>query len=175
MKGEAQTVPWRVWNKYNILRHSFLAWLLAHDRLRTRDRLMKAGVDVCGFVVLIWKMQIVCFFNVSIVICVNSDSVTGLAFTVGLLRRLALFGGNGEGRNCKSRVQRQIVFSCLAALVYHLWFARSRAYWDAALMTPVALIKRVQFDVCTRVQQLIGRKWTEADRCWFDMLKSAAT
>ena len=48
MKGEAQTVPWRVWNKYNIPRHSFIAWLLAHDRLRTRDRLIKAGVDVCG-------------------------------------------------------------------------------------------------------------------------------
>lgn len=107
-----------------------------------------------------------CFFNVSIVICVNSDSVTGLAFTVGLLRS---FGGNGEGI---AKVEFKGKLCSHVLLPWFLWFARNKAYWDAALMTPAALIKRVQFDVCTRVQQLIGRKWTEADRSWFDQLLS---
>eukprot|EP00252_Welwitschia_mirabilis_P026057 TRINITY_DN8357_c0_g1_i2.p1 TRINITY_DN8357_c0_g1~~TRINITY_DN8357_c0_g1_i2.p1 ORF type:complete len:168 (+),score=8.16 TRINITY_DN8357_c0_g1_i2:519-1022(+) len=52
--GQASKVDWYslVWNRFAFLKHSFISWLVYNNRLTTKDRLIKFGVQTnpkCGF------------------------------------------------------------------------------------------------------------------------------
>ncbi|XP_074271342.1 uncharacterized protein LOC141595277 [Silene latifolia] len=46
MQSTNVKVPWYtiVWNRFNVNKHSFIAWLIKHERLLTLDRLFKMGI-----------------------------------------------------------------------------------------------------------------------------------
>lgn len=46
LKVEGEKVRWHhwVWNTFNVLKHSFIAWLVALGKLRTRERLVAVEV-----------------------------------------------------------------------------------------------------------------------------------
>ncbi|XP_019225379.1 PREDICTED: uncharacterized protein LOC109206956 [Nicotiana attenuata] len=55
-KGAMEDRPWRgwVWNKMNMPKHNLICWLVAHNRLLTKDRLKHMGIskdslcEICG-------------------------------------------------------------------------------------------------------------------------------
>ncbi|XP_074313773.1 uncharacterized protein LOC141648967 [Silene latifolia] len=48
LKGRKPTVAWYKWilNEHVIPKHQFMGWLYAHGAMRTKDKLIKYGLDV---------------------------------------------------------------------------------------------------------------------------------
>ncbi|XP_021724873.1 uncharacterized protein LOC110692182 [Chenopodium quinoa] len=46
LQGNSQEVAWTgwMWNAFNVPKHSFIAWIAIHDRLRLKSRLYKSGI-----------------------------------------------------------------------------------------------------------------------------------
>lgn len=138
-------------------RHSCIAWMAVQGRLRNKDRLLRVGENVdadcflCGqadeeakHVFFLCPVSSICMTVISRWVGINYRNQED---TFTMWRRWE--------RTYKSKHRREIVYATLAAMVYllyYIWQARNEVLWYAKLVMPSVLMKRMQYDVCSRVK-----------------------
>ncbi|XP_019253939.1 PREDICTED: uncharacterized protein LOC109232639 [Nicotiana attenuata] len=131
MKGAKEDWPWRgwVWTKLNIPKHSMICWLVAHNRLMTKERVYKMGIsqdslcEICGGAEETINHL---FFDCPLARRCIEDIQRWL--NIGT-RNLEIQGlGRRMTRKIKGKACRAVMIAALSATVYHIWRARNIAF-----------------------------------------------
>ncbi|XP_057248240.1 uncharacterized protein LOC130590220 [Beta vulgaris subsp. vulgaris] len=172
LMGDIPKVRWHywVWNSYNIPKHSFIGWLAALGKLKTKDKLFQVGVCADQDCLLCIQGQDSCshlFFY-----CQYSKKVC-----TQILEWLGLESHQQEnlyvrwkkwGRKYNSTVKKKFCYATLAATVYYIWYARNTAHWKQMVIHPDQIVRSVKKDVYSRVALLQKDNWKTADKEWVD-------
>ncbi|XP_010684994.2 uncharacterized protein LOC104899492 [Beta vulgaris subsp. vulgaris] len=174
LQGESRNVPWSkwVWNRYNIPKHSVIAWMATLGKLITKAHLFGIGV-------VTEKMCLMCGLQEESIEHCFFQRKYSLQCYVKICRRLKLSATPMDHINsswkkwsrkyaCKRKKSTCLVV--LAALVYQIWCARNCAYWEKRIPRPEVLVDNVMHSVCNRVRQLINSKWSQGEKDWLEEL-----
>ncbi|XP_021767724.1 uncharacterized protein LOC110732114 [Chenopodium quinoa] len=166
LQGSMEKVNWYdwVWNHFNIPKHTFINWLSALDRLRTRDKLVQFGV--CDSTECLLCGEDVETSNHLFFACSYSAKVIDdVAYWLGLHNSLLHSLNNWKNwkERGKNSIQQRVALACLSAVVYNIWMARNHALWYKVVLRPDLLSKGVKREVVTRCQQMINHTWKIED------------
>ncbi|XP_021759480.1 uncharacterized protein LOC110724371 [Chenopodium quinoa] len=139
LQGDLSTVTWTkwIWNKFNIPKHFFIAWLSIHDRLRLRDRLCELGVyneEACLLCVSVLENLQHLFFKCkySKVCMVNICAWIGIRFRMCNIED----AWKVWIRGIKDQIKRKVLLAALTAILYHIWLARNHSYCQKTVINP---------------------------------------
>ncbi|XP_021742000.1 uncharacterized protein LOC110708221 [Chenopodium quinoa] len=176
LQGDLSAVSWTkwIWNKVNIPKHSFIAWLAVHDRLRLRDRLCRLGICneeaclLCGSEPeTLQHLFFKCRYSKACM--VNICTWIGIRFrTCNIEEAWKMWI-----RGVKDQTKRKVLLATLIALLYHVWLARNHSYWQKAVIHPQKLCRVIRLEVIDRSQQLINSSWSRAQVKWLFKLKQS--
>ena len=162
VRGQFEKVQWHnwVWAAYNVPKHSFVAWKVALGRLRTKERLMLAGVCSNDDCILCVDGKDAClhlFFR-----CQSSRRICG-EICIGLelesirMNASIQHGGNGEG-------------NIEATILYFVRKARNQALWHENVHRPETVMKEIKNVVCIKVRSKVTVKWSNEEMLWLNRL-----
>ena len=152
-------------------KHRFIVWLLMHNRLNTKARLFNLRIiseQICG-------------------ICMNGpETVEHLFFgcsyseqCINAFRQRMDWRSKGTTwievlkwiKNTKvSKLKKKIMYSFLATLIYHIWRVRNEVFWLEKLWTIENTVQKVIKEIQMRVQCMMPKKATLAEREWINSL-----
>lgn len=138
MCGSMQNVPWKwwVWNRMNVPKHSFICWLIALGRLRTKAHLVQYGVCDNGCCILcsshletIAHLFFSCDYSNAcmqeikqwIGVHCNSTDIYHICTWIGRQKTTKF---------CKS-----VKYAAICACAYHIWAARNAGFWNNCIPT----------------------------------------
>lgn len=163
---EVQWSKW-VWNKLNVPKHSFLCWIIMWQRLNTRDRLRKIGLQVppdCPLCAKYPETAEHIFLH-----CEYAEKCRqGLVQCLSVNPPVADLDQFSQWLHKPTAgVFRCQVIQCVfSALLYHLWWQRNQAIWQNCLASHDAVVKRVKADAYWRVTGVLPKKTSTRDREW---------
>lgn len=124
LRGDHNNVTWDswVWNRFNIPRHSFIAWMDQWKRLPTKDRLIKFGM----------RVDPMCFLCQSD--SENSDHLMiQCPYSIDCWKLLLDRFGSAQSfsthselsswleKPCSGKFRKKVLQACAIALIYQLW------------------------------------------------------
>ena len=177
LHGPQEDVPWHywVWNSTNIPKHSFIAWLVAPGKLRTRVVLAKAGICHDTSCLMCNTCEDSChhlFFQCLCSVIVSQKAMGWIGiYNVGQENLYLVW--KKWGRKFQNKKRQKLCYSVIAAVVYHIWRACNHALWNDAVMLPYVIVRNIQLDVCGRFKSLVDIKWNVEDKLWFQQLVSS--
>ncbi|XP_074297291.1 uncharacterized protein LOC141627995 [Silene latifolia] len=157
LQGEQVKCDWfpLIWNKSSIPKHSFVGWLAVQGRLFTKDRMQAFGLPtngICEFCLDAPKnhqhLLSQCIYNQK---CWDS-LMLWLGMTVPV-QDVVQWSVNWRSR---SLLKKQVVFTAITALWYHLWHARNVCRLEAKLFTSFFVLKKVISEVQQRCRQKLS-------------------
>ncbi|XP_074267214.1 uncharacterized protein LOC141590526 [Silene latifolia] len=170
LQGLQVRVNWSplIWNKVNLPKHAFLGWIAVQQKLLTKDRLLKFEIitdgqcDVClAHIEMHQQILYDCVFSA---MC-WSQLKTWLGIN---MPNSGILDWSIRWR-CRSLMKKQIVFTAILAMVYHIWQARNLCRIELRLPKPEVILARVKVDIqlrgqCitwrTKFQQMPWAPWT---------------
>ncbi|XP_010669966.1 uncharacterized protein LOC104887078 [Beta vulgaris subsp. vulgaris] len=172
---EEEHVTWDkfVWNRISIPKHRVITWLIMKNRLNTADRLLKYGLihdDACQFCSTGRETQEHLFFQCDY----SRKCVDLLRSWLGMVshqydfQRIVRFWRN----NRTSCFKKKVLAAVLKVAVYFIWWARNEAVWNLVGWRPDQIVHRVKSLTILRINTVLPKKTSTADRAWFDLLKS---
>ncbi|XP_074270935.1 uncharacterized protein LOC141594846 [Silene latifolia] len=170
----APKVSWRhvCWNSINIPKMSFIYWASKHQRLLTRDRIIRMG----------FGQDASCF------LCDNAPEDHNhlffhCAFSQRCMRALQLrlrttfppqmfeqWYKSGQG---KSKLQHNFVSVCFVNLVYEIWHSRNIARIHGKVLHPEFIISQTIVNVKHRWSRRNRSVLKRSDQVWMDRLDSS--
>ncbi|XP_021774606.1 uncharacterized protein LOC110739587 [Chenopodium quinoa] len=132
LQGSMPDVRWTkwIWNNFNIPKHSFIAWIAIHDRLRLRNKLFKLGI---------------CEDEACLLCGTEPENLHHLDYSIENAWKI-------WSRGLKDPIKKKVVLAVLTALLYHIWLARNHSYWKKAVIHPEKLCKVICVEVIERSQ-----------------------
>ncbi|KAL2894454.1 hypothetical protein RDABS01_010363 [Bienertia sinuspersici] len=169
LRNNQNVVGWSkwVWNRLNIPKHSFMCWVIMWDRLQTRDKLRKIGIQVENHCPMCGLYQ-----ETADHLLVQCSYVRKC--TQELNRSLKLFPqfqdldsmSNWLNRPTAGRVRCQVVQATSAALLYNIWIQRNKAICQGCLQHYNSVVKQIKSEVWMRIQGIMPKKVQDRDREW---------
>jgi reverse transcriptase-like protein len=146
-------VRWRfvLWNKMSIPRHRFCVWLVALEKLKTKDKLYSFGVTLdalCPLCVTTTETVRRLFFE-----CLFSRKcLDGLEVWVGVrFKSIATM----DFRKLKVRkIQQHILRTIFACAIYNIWKNRNMVSWDHLVPHPYHSVSLIKTQVKCRIRTL---------------------
>ncbi|XP_074306227.1 uncharacterized protein LOC141641468 [Silene latifolia] len=157
---DVEDVWWHPWstNRWVVPKHGFVAWVMAHGKLLTQDRLQRLQLTqtnqcfLCGVAA---EDHSHLFFQ-----CAYSEICCKLISDWCKVRL--------PTQDCvqwwisaryRSLGMKQIIGVILTSLVYHIWMCRNTSRCDQVVLRPDLLVLKVKNDVCSRLSCCnLGRK-----------------
>ncbi|XP_074299635.1 uncharacterized protein LOC141630780 [Silene latifolia] len=136
------TVDWHkaIWDSWNLPKHRFMAWLIAHNSLHTNSRLKGFGLNVDGMCFLCGQedetqehLFFECAFSRRVI--QELQHISGLAFPATDVLHWCI---NNNGLKTERRVKNAMVLSAM----YHVWQQRNKCRIEQMVLRPgcVALL-----------------------------------
>lgn len=175
LKGTFEKVGWHywVWNEMNVPKHVFIAWLGALGKLRTRDRLVRAGVCNTTNCLLCNQGQDTCMhlsFQCPFSKAVSNQVMNCLNIRVHGVESL-YYGWKKWGRKYNSKKKQRICYTALAAVVYHVWAARNQTLWQDVVPCPSQVVQKIKGEVVWRAKTKLTDRWPAEDKDWLQLLE----
>lgn len=166
VQNEVTWAKW-VWNRLNIPKHSFLSWIVMWQRLNTRDRLRKIGLQtpsdcpLCGrYPESIDHLFLHCDYvqacRNSLARCLHVSPHCSSLQDLSQWLHKPVQGG----------FRSQVVQSVFVALLYHVWMQRNSAIWKGCITSHDVIVNRIKTDVFWRINSIMPRKVSKKDRDW---------
>ncbi|XP_056688705.1 uncharacterized protein [Spinacia oleracea] len=141
------------------------------NSLKTKDRLYKLKVgydDLCPLCGTSSETANHLFFDCHFSINCKNQIMSWLGFqhsrnSVAILLKHIQ-------RYAKSKVQKTVMYTAVACLVYHIWKARNSSVWRAQVPVIKNTVKIIQTEVKSRVANLLSKKICNRDKDWFSSL-----
>ncbi|XP_074315444.1 uncharacterized protein LOC141651642 [Silene latifolia] len=160
-------VPWytSVWNRFNVNKHSFIAWLIKHERLLTMDRLFKMGIIT----------QTNCYLcgedtenhEYLFVKCRNINQCYG-KFMDWL--NIRVHGDMTAERMIKLRkcsgFIRLVLCAMVTAIQYQVWNVRNLCRHEHYVISPSKILANVQHDCRLKLMQCKLENLKQGDITW---------
>ncbi|XP_021743110.1 uncharacterized protein LOC110709207 [Chenopodium quinoa] len=154
LQGDQPAVRWThwIWNKFNVPKHSFIAWLAIHDILRLRKRLCRLGIcteETC----LLCGSEPETLQHLFFSCRYSKTCMTNICNWIGLNVRVCDIESAWKDwtRGIKDQVKRNFVLAALTALLYHIWLIRNYSYWQKAVIHPGKLYKVIRLEALLSV------------------------
>lgn len=146
-----QKVSWRfvVWNGMSLPRHRFCIWLMALEKLKTKDKLFALGVindDLCPLCAASAETVRHLFFECPF----SRRCLDDLAAWVGF-RFKPLMVMNFRKRRLNKK-QQQAMCSIYANYVYAIWRSRNLAVWEQRVSHPSHTVRQIRNEIALRFQ-----------------------
>lgn len=169
MVGVHARVHWdkMVWCRMVTPKHRFFLWLVMQNRMQTSGRLYAYGISEhprCLICDNEEETQEHLFFRC----CYGAEILqriktwlkweTTCTSVPGLLREIA--------RSRVSRFKKHVYATSVAAMVYHVWWARNEVFWNQKVIATSVMSHRVQLNVIERAHCSYAKKRAQADRTW---------
>lgn len=168
-------VEWHrwVWNNFNIPRHSMVCWMMALDKIITKDKLK--NLDICPL-------------DVCVVCGVGRETKEHLPFECHYSRVCvqglrdakiwtcrqtnAMKTANWIRRRFKgSRFKRKVSYAVLTATVYRIWTNRNKVFWENKCENPIHTVSNILDEVKGRILSVQQKKLSANERDWLMSLK----
>ncbi|XP_074283036.1 uncharacterized protein LOC141607585 [Silene latifolia] len=171
LMGTQIQVPWVpvVWNRLNVPKHSFIAWVYVEQRLLTKDRLCKFGMAVpteCDMCMVHPETHAHLFFECSYSrACLDRvNEWLGVRIPVCEPIQWCL------QLRYKSLMKKQVVFAAVCGLVYLIWWARNKCRLEKVLTHPAILTQELQKHVQIRYQNQHWRGKDQRQGSWITQI-----
>ncbi|XP_074305967.1 uncharacterized protein LOC141641195 [Silene latifolia] len=170
LRVKGDEVQWHslVWNKWTILKHSFLVWIYHHGNMNTKDKLFKLNISeddtccICGMSSeSIDHLFFDCHYSKSIIFQVGDWMDIRLPIRGVLRWRLEKIG---------TRIQKDIINATLNACVYHIWRQRNLSRHDLTLLHPQKLALQIIADIRLRMKGMDNSRLQANDQQWIQSL-----
>ncbi|XP_074301564.1 uncharacterized protein LOC141632964 [Silene latifolia] len=142
-------VPWRFicWNSLNLSKHSFIMWEFFHQKLPTKDRLIRMGLGIdqsCPICAALPEthMHLLCE-------CEYSKACLSLLQNV-------------------TKLQRRFAGACHVALVYWIWRVRNESRLDLVVKSPAIIVQMVLTEIKSRFLKHNISILKSKDKIWFE-------
>lgn len=170
LKGTQPRVGWDVWvwNEINIPKHCFVCWMVRLDKSKTRDKLKHLGIvdrDTCPICEIAVETNEHLFFDCQF----SAQCMQIWCARLGIVysgKKLNLLIDWIRRRMKATRLQRRIICTCLAMLVYCIWENRNAAVWDGSIGKLEVVIRRCMEAVKVRVMHLVPKEMGDNDSGW---------
>uniref|UniRef100_A0A803QHQ4 Reverse transcriptase zinc-binding domain-containing protein n=1 Tax=Cannabis sativa TaxID=3483 RepID=A0A803QHQ4_CANSA len=170
LKPQHDKVPWsrEVWARLNIPKHSVILWLAVLNRLKTKERLAKFGMQIENRCRLCndhsedtHHLFFTCSFAGNCLQAAKKWLVWGMAANeLPLILRWI--------RKAKiSKFRKNVLAAVIAGLVYSIWEARNKLEWQNEQPDCVKIMEAVRWNIKTRVTMFLPKKLSCKDRDWF--------
>lgn len=172
LKGGSPKVDWHgwVWNRLNVPRTSFIAWLVMWKRIQTRDRLKKFGViaeDNCPLcdenVETIDHLFFLCPYPA---MCMQ-ELVAFLQIPrcpdLVALKDVMMHPTTGRFRS-------GVIHACMVALIYSIWQQRNGAIWHKKICRPEIVVNQLKGMCYLRISCVKPKKLSTAELDWLRRL-----
>ncbi|KAM6563596.1 hypothetical protein CsatB_023594 [Cannabis sativa] len=157
-----------VWGRLNTPKHCIILWLAMLNRLKTKDRLLKMGLQIEGSCCLCETQQetsqhlfFECCFSCSRlqeIKCWLGWNATSNSLPM-LLRWVQ--------RAKLSKFRKLVYQAAIAALVYAVWKLRNGKIWQGNTLNSSSFCDEIKWNVKMRCNMYLPRKIQEKDRDWF--------
>ncbi|XP_074289299.1 uncharacterized protein LOC141614454 [Silene latifolia] len=149
-----------VWDRWNIPKHAFIAWLISHKALNTREKLHAHGISDS-------KNCVLCENGIEthshlFEDCLYSKQILGQIET---WLQLAL----DPDRRC-SQLQQHVCRMAKLAYWYTIWLERNKSRLDLQLTVPRIIVKDLKRLIHARISQMIQQPVTSQDQQWISSL-----
>ena len=170
LTGSTEKNRWyaQVWSSWNIPKHCFILWLTMHNRLLTKDRVIKynSGIDSsCSLCQVAVESQLHLFFKCSWTMSCLTNLKKWLQWNYNsddLQKHLRWIQ-----RSRISRFKKLVYSASIGALVYLIWEARNKKLWRNEVITEDSVIEQIQFGIKNRILYMNCKKRNEQDWEWF--------
>ncbi|XP_057537068.1 uncharacterized protein LOC130814822 [Amaranthus tricolor] len=146
-------VKWRfvVWNRMSIPRHRFCCWLMALDKLKTKDKLQDWGVtadDLCPLCMstkeTVCHLYFDCLFSQK---CLNSMEAW-LGFRFKRIDKM-------DFRKLKlKKLHQQFMRFIYTCTIYAIWRSWNVAVWENMVPTPGYMVLQIQSEIVLRFKAI---------------------
>lgn len=132
-------------------KHRVVAWLVAKQRLRTKDKLLPLGVvtdDLCPLCGAYPESHEHLFFT-----CPYSRRcISTLSSWVGIVfRPMDKMDFRKSKKNC---MQRRLICAIYVAVIYHIWMNRNAAIWKGYVCTQQQVFNTIRLTIRSRMKGL---------------------
>ncbi|XP_030478174.2 uncharacterized protein LOC115695235 [Cannabis sativa] len=160
-----------VWNRLNIPKHSVILWLAMLNRLKTKERLLKHGLQVSELCCLcndqVETVQHL-FFECDVAVNWLKDIKQWLSWNVVSLNFATLLRWIARAKISKFR--KKVFTAAIAGLVYSVWKLRNNITWQGESLSNNRVTEETKWAIKTRIAVFTPKKIKEVDRKWFNEL-----
>ncbi|XP_074300533.1 uncharacterized protein LOC141631810 [Silene latifolia] len=162
IQGQHPPVSWYadVWDRCNIPKHSFIAWLIYHKALNTREKLHAHGISDSKDCVLCedgTETHAHLFED-----CLYSKCIIGQIETWLQLNLV-------PARRC-SKLQQHVCRMAKLAYWYTIWMERNNCRLNMQLTMPRNIVRDLKRLIHARISQLLLSFVTSQDQLWLSSL-----
>uniref|UniRef100_A0A803MP87 Reverse transcriptase zinc-binding domain-containing protein n=1 Tax=Chenopodium quinoa TaxID=63459 RepID=A0A803MP87_CHEQI len=159
-----------VWEKWAAPKHKFIGWIAWHNRLMTRDRLLRFGAPTEASCLLCGDVQEDhehLFFKCKYSKMIWKEVSNWLDTRIKLVN---LASARRAIRRVKKDLCRRVLHMCILACIYQIWMSRNTALWEQKIFCIHTVVKSIKFDIVTRLRNMNTRKIAKENREWIDKL-----
>ncbi|XP_074278239.1 uncharacterized protein LOC141601833 [Silene latifolia] len=171
LRGARTKVDWHngIWDSWNLPKHRFMGWLIAHKSLHTNSRLKGFGMNVDGMCFLCGQAEEIqehLFFE-----CAFSRRVIQEAMKIFGLRLpdfdvLRLWCIHNTGLKTQRKVKNAMVLSAM----YHVWQQRNKNRIEQLVLRPRCSALLINDDMKRRIKERDKRKLNTQELDWLGRL-----
>ncbi|XP_074305898.1 uncharacterized protein LOC141641121 [Silene latifolia] len=164
--GVRPKVSWDgvIWNEWVVPKHQFMGWLLAHGAFKTKDKLIRYGVDIddscwlCGQASEdLEHLFFGCDYSFRIV--QHLQLKTSLNLPVGNVLGWCI-------QATGTKMQRGVQAGLTLGAIYHVWHHRNKCRIDGVLLRPQKVATNIVDDMKLRAQGRDRNKLTFLELEW---------
>ncbi|KAM6587484.1 hypothetical protein CsatA_010089 [Cannabis sativa] len=160
-----------VWNRLNIPKHSVILWLAMLNRLKTKERLLKHGLQVSELCCLCNEQTETVqhlFFECDVAVKWLQDIKQWLSWNVVSLNLATLLRWIARAKI--SRFRKKVYTAAIAGLVYSVWKLRNNITWQGESLSSNRVTEETKWNIKTRIVVFIPKKTKEVDKKWLKEL-----
>ncbi|XP_074306263.1 uncharacterized protein LOC141641502 [Silene latifolia] len=173
LREKDQEVRWHglVWNKWNVPKHSFMAWVYHHNNMNTMDKLYRLHIseeDTCWICRNSTETIEHLFFSYGYSQSITSKIGRWLEASIPCLDllkwRLELMG---------SKTRKGIVNATINSCIYHIWRQRNQSKHENSIIRPEKVATQIIKEMRQRVNYLTNGTVKEKDRAFLQKINGA--
>ncbi|XP_074271364.1 uncharacterized protein LOC141595297 [Silene latifolia] len=149
-----------VWDRWNIPKHAFIAWLVSHKALNTREKLYAYGI--CDSQDCVLCEAGIETHSHPFEDCLYSKQILG---QIENWLQFKLY----SDRRC-SQLQQHVCRMAKLACWYSIWMERNKCRMDLQLTLPRNIVKDLKRLSHARISQMIQQPVTSQDQQWLSSL-----
>src|SRR5262249_47750446 len=152
-----------------ITKHTFISWMMVHQKLQVKDRLMALGLSNCNKCCLCnieieTHMHLFAECSVSNLILESIKGWLGITESTSNIWDLAM---EIKDSNMWSEFQKRVCLAAMNAVVYFVWRYRNRAWVEGNLPHYHLISKQIKGEIKIRIGGLLKNSNAAADFRWF--------
>ncbi|XP_074314979.1 uncharacterized protein LOC141651155 [Silene latifolia] len=164
-------VEWHnaIWDSWNLPKHRFMGWLIAHRSLHTNSKLKSFGMDVDGLCFLCGQTEetqdhlfFECAYSSRVI--AELKEVSGLTLPV----RDAL---NWCNQNTGIKTKRKVRNAMVLSTMYQIWQQRNKCRIEQLVIRPISIALLISDDMKRRIKERDKSKLNTQELDWLGSLK----